>query len=400
MKFKFNQIVALSAFLVAGCAAYYSVFGLSQLFAGASISIIIMASSLEFGKVVSVSLLQRYWSKLSKMLKVYLSVGVFVLVCITSAGIYGFLSNAYQKTANKFQISQNDIKIFENKKLLFDKSIADNQIVINQKNKRLEQLTNLRTNQESRLDNATSGGARSRARGDISNANTEIQSLNKEIDALNAKNSALMDSSNAYATKAIDANSKSTSTSEIGPLKYLAELTGYPMDKVVNWFILLLIFVFDPLAVALVISFNKIQQLESEKQDNEIVPVVENYSFDKDENDIEDDDDDDDEINNLIDAKEFEYLPEEEIPSQIIDSPEQTKVSPKVIEEPKIIEEPKLEDEIKEEITPKKIELNDIKEVKEINKWGEKLRNNTIERIGTNKFTKDGNPDKIFFKKR
>ena len=72
MKIKFSLIVALSAALIAGCAAYYSVFGLSQLFAGASIAVIIMASSLEIAKVVSVSLLQRYWTKLSKTLKIYL----------------------------------------------------------------------------------------------------------------------------------------------------------------------------------------------------------------------------------------------------------------------------------------------------------------------------------------
>ena len=269
MKFKFSQIVALSAFLVAGCAAYYSVFGLSQLFAGASLAVIIMASSLEFSKIIAVSLLQRFWNKLSTGLRVYLCVGVFVLVCVTSAGIYGFLSNAYQKTASKFQISENEISVYTNKKSLFDKNISDNQSIINSKTKRLEQLSNLRTNQESRLDGAKDNSSRNRARTDIAAATLEIQNLNKAVDALNAKNAQLSDSSNAYSTKGIEAKSKSTATSEIGPLKYLAEVTGYPMDKVVNWFILLLIFVFDPLAVALVIAFNRVIELEKEAANTE-----------------------------------------------------------------------------------------------------------------------------------
>lgn len=269
MKFKFSQIVALSAFLVAGCAAYYSVFGLSQLFAGASLAVIIMASSLEFSKIIAVSLLQRFWNKLSTGLRVYLCVGVFVLVCVTSAGIYGFLSNAYQKTASKFQISENEISVYTNKKSLFDKNISDNQTIINNKTKRLEQLSNLRTNQESRLDGAKDNSSRNRARTDIAAATLEIQNLNKDVDALNAKNAVLSDSANAYSTKGIEAKSKSTATSEIGPLKYLAEVSGYPMDKVVNWFILLLIFVFDPLAVALVIAFNRVIELEKEEANTE-----------------------------------------------------------------------------------------------------------------------------------
>ena len=84
-----------------------------------------MASSLEFSKIVAVSLLQRYWSKLSSWLKIYLSVGAFILVVITSAGIYGFLSNAYQKTASKYEISEGQLSVLNNKKALFEKNIDE-----------------------------------------------------------------------------------------------------------------------------------------------------------------------------------------------------------------------------------------------------------------------------------
>jgi hypothetical protein len=242
MKIKFSLLVAVSAALVAGCAAFFSVFGLSQLFAGASIAVIIMASSLEFSKIVAVSFLHRYWNRVSKLLKIYLSVGVFVLVGITSAGIYGFLSNAYQKTAYKFEISEGGLAILNNKKLSFEKNISDNQKIIETKSSRLNQLNDLRNTQESRLDLSKSNQDKSRIRNDINSASNEIQKLNNEIDNLNSKNASLSDSVNLYGIKVIEAKSNDDVASEIGPLKYMSELTGQPMDKVVNYFILLLIF--------------------------------------------------------------------------------------------------------------------------------------------------------------
>jgi len=270
MKFKFSYLVILAATLVAGCAAYYSVFGLSQLFAGASLAVVIMAGSLEFSKVIAVSMLEKYWDRITGALRTYLIVGVTILVCITSAGIYGFLSNAYQKTASNLEVSDAALSVLTNKKALFEKGIADNQKVIITKTNRVSQLSNLRDRQEGRIDAATKSNDKGRARADIDAASKEVQVLNTEIDVLNAKNSALSDSVNIYANKAIDAKAKGNSTSEIGPLKYLAQLTGYPMDKIINWFILLLIFVFDPLAVALVIATNKVLDFEREDSEKEI----------------------------------------------------------------------------------------------------------------------------------
>jgi archaellum component FlaC len=274
MKFKFSYLVAFAATLVAGCAAYYSVFGLSQLFAGASLAVILMASSLEFSKVIAVSLLEKYWDKLGKALRIYLIVGVTILVCITSAGIYGFLSNAYQKTASNVEMTDAALSVINNKKSLFEKNITDNQKIIETKTSRVSQLSNLRTIQEGRIDAATTNSNKGRARADIDASSKEVQTLNAEIDVLNAKNAVLSDSVNVYANKAIEVKSKSNSTSEIGPLKYLAQLTGYPMDKIINWFILLLIFVFDPLAVALVVATNKVLEIEKEDVEDDGLYVV------------------------------------------------------------------------------------------------------------------------------
>ena len=99
----FPYLVGLAALLVAGSAAFYSVFGLSKLFSGAALAVVIMAGSLEFAKLVTASFLYRYWDEINKIMKTYLIVGVVTLVVITSAGIFGFLSNAYQGATASFE---------------------------------------------------------------------------------------------------------------------------------------------------------------------------------------------------------------------------------------------------------------------------------------------------------
>jgi hypothetical protein len=359
MKIKFSFLVALAAALIAGCAAYYSVFGLSQLFAGASTAVIVMASSLEFSKIIAVSFLHRYWNKISRILKIYLTIGVFVLICITSAGIYGFLSNAYQKTANKLEISEGQLGVLNGKKDLFQKNIDDNQRIIDSKNNRLSQLSSLRTAQETRLDAATTNSARSKARGDINSSNTEIQKLNLEIDNLSQKNVSLLDSVNVYSTKSIESKTNNSVTGEVGPLKYLAQLTGYPMDKVVNFFILLLIFVFDPLAVSLVIATNKV--LEIEKNNEEPQPKAKPKN-------------------------------EKNWVRGVISSIKKKELISEPVEE-QVVEEVKIEEPVVEEIQPSV-------ETDRGFSMNIPTPNNVIERIGSNKIVKDGDKNKFFFKRR
>tara|TARA_R110000782_G_scaffold21299_1_gene57340 strand:- start:30348 stop:31439 length:1092 start_codon:yes stop_codon:yes gene_type:complete len=253
------------ALSVAGCAAYFSVWGLSQLFAGASFAVIVMASVLEIGKLVVTTALHTYWDKFAKPLRVYLAISVIVLMLITSAGIYGFLSNAYQKTANKLEIHEGELNLLDGKKIIFQKAIDNNQKIIETKNKRLDQLSGLRISQETRIDGSNSNRDRNSVRGDISSANTEIQKLSVDIDVLNAQNATLSDSIGKYNLKSLETKSTSDVAGEVGPLKYIAELTGISMAKVVNYLILLLIFVFDPLAISLVLATNKVFELDGKK---------------------------------------------------------------------------------------------------------------------------------------
>ena len=121
----FPLLIALSAFAVTGSEAFYSVFGLSKLFAGASTQVIIMAGSLEFAKLVCASLLYQYWGTVNKWLRAYLSIAVVVLIIITSGGIYGFLSGAYQETATKSEFLDKSLAVLEMKQTRFEENKVD-----------------------------------------------------------------------------------------------------------------------------------------------------------------------------------------------------------------------------------------------------------------------------------
>jgi hypothetical protein len=358
-----------------------------------------MASSLEISKIITVSLLERYWTKLSKSLKFYLCVGVFVLVCITSGGIYGFLSNAYQKTAYKLEISDGKISLLEGKKQIFEKNITDNQAIISTKTQRLQQLTSLRTTQENRLDAERGSINRNRTRSDISAANSEIQKLNSEIDTLNKRNSIISDSVNFYANKILESKSSNDVSAEVGPLKYLSALTGQPMDRVVNWFILLLIFVFDPLAVALVIAANRITQLENGHEDQP-TENKKNRNFISEKLKIFQ--------NKLKNIKNRKYIStilkkKENFFQNDLKEQNVQNVKIEVVEPIKTIKVEEIKPKKEPIITNGKIELNDIKEIKETNRGFSvnipESKESTIKRIGANKFLKGDDKRKVFFKR-
>ena len=379
MKLKFGYVMLLLALIVAGCAGYFSVWGLSQLFAGASTAVIIMASALEIGKVVTTTALHRYWSRIGGGLKFYLTISVGVLMLITSAGIYGFLSNAYQKTANKLEIQESQVGVLDSKKALFEKNVQDNQKIIDSKTKRIDQLTNLRNTQEVRLDNSTSNRARDKARNDIKLANDEIQKLSNEIDGLNAKNSVFSDSISVFSTRKIELNANSEVSAEVGPLKYISELTGSPMGNVVNVLILLLICVFDPLAIAMILMTNRIFELEGNVNPLEPKKKVEPEP---------------DSTLKIITSKQQEKEPE---------TVEETDEVGEQYEESDEFEEPVIEHKDREPVIPTgKIQLEDIREIKNRGFSVDvpiPKKNNVVERIGANKVVKNGDNNKVYYKK-
>ena len=129
-------IIALSALSVSGSAAFYSVTGLGKMFAGASLQVMVLAGSLEFAKLVTASLLYQYWKKLKLGLKLYLSIATLILIIITSAGIYGFLSSAYQETSFKVQNQDKNIQILDKNISIIKTEITNYESQIKQKNDR------------------------------------------------------------------------------------------------------------------------------------------------------------------------------------------------------------------------------------------------------------------------
>ncbi len=265
---KFKYIILIIAITISMVGSGFSVWGLSQLFAGASTAVIIMATVLEIGKILTTTMLHTYWSKLAISLKTYLTISVAVLMIITSVGIYGFLSNAYQITANKLEIHEGETDILNAKKEIFEKTIEENKKIIQDKtnekkqtsdrlNKRIDNIDYTKSNQSRNADKATN------------DANKRLETINLEIDELNNKNVSLSDSVNKYNVKVLELKSNSKVSGEIGPLKYISKLTGIPMANVVNYMILLLIFVFDPLAVALILAASKIFEIEKENKKEE-----------------------------------------------------------------------------------------------------------------------------------
>ena len=232
----FPKLVGLSALLIAGSAAFFSVFGLSKLFAGAQFAVVIMAGSLEFGKLVAASFLYRYWDKINIAHRTYMTIATVILILITSAGIFGFLSNAYQGATVSFEK--------ETTALLY-------------KEDRLEQLQDDKKFLKEELEAAVAelpDNYRTAKRKLREEYQPKINKINDDI--INLK------------SEVGDLKVQIIETGvEVGPAIYLARVFDTDVDSVVKFFIFILIFVFDPMAVMFVISYN-VTLLDREKNNN------------------------------------------------------------------------------------------------------------------------------------
>jgi len=261
-------VIALSALSVSGSAAFYSVSGLGKMFAGASLQVMVLAGSLEFAKLVTASLLYQYWKKLNIGLKIYLSIATLILILITSAGIYGFLSSAYQETSFKVQNQDKNIEILDKNISIIKTEITNFESQIKQKNDRLGQLTAIRTNLQSTQDVLIEKAKSTNAvRQQIKDVDSEIKRMDSEISVLNDSISSKNTRISSIEMQKLGVSSNADLAKEVGPLKYIAKLTGSTIDSVVNWYIIVLMLVFDPLAIALVIASNF--AFEMSKNNNE-----------------------------------------------------------------------------------------------------------------------------------
>jgi hypothetical protein len=250
-------LIALSALSVSGSAAFYSVSGLGKLFAGAATQVMVLAGSLELAKLVTASLLYQYWKQLNSFLKIYLSIATLILILITSAGIYGFLSSAYQETAFKVQNQDKNIEILDKDISMMQTEIKNYESRISQKDSRLAQLMTIRTNLQSTQDVLIEKSKSTTAvRKQITDIDSEIKRIDSEISSMNDSISSKNVKIGEIERNKLGVASNSDLAKEVGPLKYIANLTGKSLEQVVNWYIIVLMLVFDPLAIALVIAAN------------------------------------------------------------------------------------------------------------------------------------------------
>ena len=262
----FPLLIAFSALSVSLSAAFYSVSGLSKLFAGAAFAVIVMAASLEIAKLVIASLLYQYRKTLPKLLKWYLSMACVVLILITSMGIYGFLSSAYQETAAKSGNIDAQITLIEVKR----DNIKEQLAVYNEEKSSINNsVTSLRNGLSNNVIQYTDTSGNIVTTTSSSTRRALEKQLDQAIDRqtiINAKVDDLNDKIFQYETEIVEVKTSDAISSELGPLKYLSGLTGTPMDKIINWLLLTIIFVFDPLAIALVVAANfAFDQIKSPK---------------------------------------------------------------------------------------------------------------------------------------
>ena len=242
-----KYLVGLSALIIAGCAAYFSVTGLGVLFAGASISVMVMAGSLEFAKLVAATYLKQKWDEISGFNKWYLTISVGVLMLITSAGIFGYLSNAFQAQSLKLQQVDREVMVHQTK-------IDQNTAQITQLS---TQITEFNSNQGKIIDG---GKVNRRLLRSIDNRDKEISKLNDKISNLQTQNAEETEKINQIKISNLDLEK------EVGGFRFVAEAFGVEMKNVVKFFIFIIVIVFDPLAVALIIAFNGLIESPKDKR--------------------------------------------------------------------------------------------------------------------------------------
>jgi len=252
-----KYLVGFSALIIAGCAAYFSVTGLGVLFSGAAVSVMVMAGALEVAKLVAATYLKQEWENIKGFNKWYLTSAVALLMLITSAGIFGYLSNAFQSQSLKLQQVDREILVYTTK-------IDQNTAQITQLNTQLGQLS---STQNTILDK---GKVNSRLLRSIDQKDKQTAQINKKIEILQTENAKNNEKINEIKTSNLDLEK------EVGGFRFIAEAFGMELKNVVKFFIFLIVIVFDPLAVALIIAFNGLISDKKRKQKEILVEMMEN----------------------------------------------------------------------------------------------------------------------------
>jgi len=254
-----NYLVLITGLAISAIAAWYSIVGLAAIFAASVIPVIIMGSALEIGKLVSISWLYQNWNRTPILIKTYFMFAIIVLMFITSMGIFGFLSKAHIEQTLGTNNMQIEVAAIDTKIDREQKRIDSNQTVLDQLDSAVQVLT------ESQRIRGKDGAIAVR------------QAQQEQRDAIQAQiDSALNSIQELQAEKSKLEIERVGLEAEVGPIKYVAELifeeSGKDvLDKSIRYVILLLIFVFDPLAVLLLLAFNMSMKNKEDGSDMEFL---------------------------------------------------------------------------------------------------------------------------------
>lgn len=254
----FPYILLLSALSISLVAASYSVYGLAKLFSGHFNAILIMAGVLEICKLIIATGLHKYYNVWPKLLNIYLSLALLVLMVITSLGIYGFLSDGYTKTSSIDKSVTRQVELIEVKKQIWEERkndfIKEKDIITLSISELRKSLAN--PNQIQYIDKKTGNVITTTSSSARQSLENQLSAAISNRDEISTQLKIALDSINLYELQKVSLINNNEFNSELGPLKYVSSIIKKPMDIVVNWLMLLIIFVFDPLAIALVFAAN------------------------------------------------------------------------------------------------------------------------------------------------
>lgn len=372
---------------MAGIVAYVSVGGLMKVFSGAGTLGLLFFSSIEVAKIIATSAMHTYGKKIGIIYKLLLSIGITITMVITSVGIYGFLSSTYKESFIKLEGVEAQVTLLEKKRDGIQSQLNGIDKEMTSINTRVSELSSGLSNnviqykdrETGQIITTTSSSTRRVLERQLDKAIERQSELNIKSDDLNSK---IFDLDNEI----LEVKVGNDTAAELGPLKYLSEVTGKSMDEVMKYFIFLLILIGDPMAVLMVIVFNKVVKKPSEDKKPISEPKPKGNIYD---------------TNETIATERIVTQPKEE-PSSVA-----TETVPPIPTEPPsgeglksymdIIEEPKEEtktEEPKEESTPTQPERGFSVNIPK------RKNTNTVNRIGSNKETRDGDDSAVYFKRR
>lgn len=280
---RISYLLLTCAIFLASVVGFFSVKGLAQVFAGAGMAIILLGAGIEVSKLVIASFLHRYWHKLTFGYKVGGLIFLFLVIFVTSSGVYGILSQAYTENKNKLMASKSEVALVEEKKKFFTDKKNDlqneyKQIISDIAQTRLQRNTTSSGMMSDSKDVYTDSKGRTSSR---SNASTrkdylqQVEGLNSDIGKMESRRDGvyvditnISDSIFYYETKIIAIKSSNDVAVELGPLIYLSEVTNTSLDKVLFWFLMVIVFLADPLAIALLTAYHFTQKVILEEDED------------------------------------------------------------------------------------------------------------------------------------